>query len=404
MNTKEKELPTPLSLEDGLRQLGEPDSLEVLQPHWGESQSALAAPVPSFLDPAVAVARGAWCGLPAEAGPLLAEACTRVQQNPALVQLAWHCHQLLYEHTDYNQVGKWPKLTAALGEASSLFYLLIALAMVPRVQAVHRTMGVPEEVTQDTCRQIACFAGNYRGMSDGRLGIPLNQLYGLRHYTAGRRFRIGRFEYMIRPFRGGVEVFRHNETGQVLALAPDGVRYNQAGYVTDETDPAGWAADLRAADGVITGYPISPEGMALRRPVSLPLTAWESVLKNGDPVLEMHIPAGGGMTPAECGDSLRQAAPFFRRYLPHEPFGAITCSSWIFNTQLQERLSSDNQARFQRDFIFSGPLQRPDGLCSFSAGPFDPATAPRGTACSAVADFITAGNTGAAGKFFLVEH
>ena len=50
------------------------------------------------------------------------------------------------------------------------------------------------------------------------------------------------------------------------------------------------------------------------------------------------------------GYSMRRAVAFFQRFFPSTTCRAITCSSWIFNTQFEQiRLSSDNLVRYQRE-------------------------------------------------------
>lgn len=402
-----------MKLEDVLAALHEDEALKVFQPHWDESEASLGPELPFFLQPDQVSFHSKWCGFGTEAETALQEAACHIARNPALLHLAWHCYRLLYEHTDYNRMVEWPTLEAALGELGGAFYILVTMAMIPRVLAVHRSMGVPEDVTRDTCLQVSCVAGNYARMTGGRLGVTLNTIYWMRHYPAGRLFRLGRMEYKIEPYHGGVEVYRRRASGDVIALAPDGVRFNGAGYVDGAggvfDEKCSWTSTLTYDDEAVTGYPISPAGMAVRHRVRLPLAEWERVLAKGDLILDMHIPAGGGMTPEKCGDSLRRGVDFFRRFFPDKPFRAVTCVSWIFNTQLEEiELSSDNLVRFQRElYLYPVPSTGSDGLWFIFLSPsVDPATAPRDTSLRcAVADFLAAGNIWrGGGMFFLTEH
>jgi hypothetical protein len=183
-----------VKLEDVLSQLREDAALEVFRPYWEDSVASLGDSVPPFLTVDEIRRNLSWSRLAPETEAVLLDAAARIRQEPALVLLAWHCYRLLFEHLDYDKTREWPTLESALRELCGAFYLLIALALVPRVLALHHRMGVPEEITRDTCQQIACFSMNYRRMTDGWVGIPIKQLYWLRHYDAGRLFRVGRFE------------------------------------------------------------------------------------------------------------------------------------------------------------------------------------------------------------------
>ncbi len=397
-----------MRLEDVLQKLNEPQALEALQPHWAESVATLDGRTPFFLQPDAFTAGREWCGFGREADPSLRETARRIVEDPALTLLAWHCYRLLYEHADYNDMKRWPSFEQALGDLGGVFHLLVTLAMVPRVRELHIKMGVEEDVTRQTLSQVSCMAGNFRRMTGGRLGVTLNALYWMRHYVAGRLFRIGRMEYMIQPWGGSVEVWRHREAGQVVALAPDGARLNGGGFVDGTAgkfdEERGWTARLVEDAEAVAGCPISPFGMAERREVRLAKAVWECVLKKGDLSLQMHIPAGGGMTLERCGDSMQRAVPFFRRLFPDQPFNAVTCISWIFNTQFEQiALSSDNLVRFQRElYLFPVSSSGKDGLWFiFLRDPGDPASAPRDTSLRrAVADFLAAGNTWRGGGMF----
>jgi len=244
-------------------------------------------------------------------------------------------------------------------------------------------------------------------MTGGGIGIVLSQIYWTRHYPACRLFRLGRMEYMIRPFRGGVLAFRNRGTGEVVALSPHGVRYTGEGQVAWEPE-GGWTARLDRTPERVAGSVISPRGAAQARELTLGLREWECVLAPGDSTLDMHIPEGGRMTLEACGDSMRRAAAFFARFFPNQLCRSVTCGSWIFNTQFERiPLSSDNLVRFQRElYLFPTPSNGRDGLWFiFLQNEVDPRTAPRDTSLRrAVADFLATGERWrSGGMFFLVD-
>jgi len=200
---------------------------------------------------------------------------------------------------------------------------------------------------------------------------------------------------LVPPAGGG----RNRVTREVQVLADAGVRYRGDGQL-DGTggafDPeTGWTSRLLMDAKQVVGTPIHPTGVALRGKVCLPLDTWERILAPGDPILEIHIPAGSRMDFDACGDSLRQAADFFPRYFPDRPFQGFCCASWLLNTQLPDWLSSDsNMVRFQREFylfpIFSGGRSGFDRI--FGRDIQDLSTAPRDTRLRrAVLDHLQSG-------------
>lgn len=393
-----------------LEPLGEGHALAVVSPLWPESQAAMPPGVLPFLAPEAVRRCRDLAGFGPEVEPVLLRTAARIQADPALRRLAWHCAWRLLEAPEPSSFGDWPELARALGNDCGVFYLLVGLACVPRVEAHHRSLGVPAGVTRETCLEAYCFSLNYREASGGRLGLPRQQLYWLRHYTRERYFRLGRLEYWLRPYPGGVHVYRHRRSGEILALAEEGARFDAAGYLprlTDVADPTVLReAAYSVTDAAVTGVPITPWGRALPRTVTLALADWERVLTRGDHCLQVHIPAGGGLSPAACVDSLSRAVEFFARHFPAEPAGAIVCGSWIYNPDLEVFLPEDaNLVRHLSEvYLYPIPSGGTDGLWFvFLQDPFDPATAPRRTSVQrAVLDFVTRGNPWRCGGMFLL--
>jgi len=398
-----------MRIDDVLAALGEMETGDPVREHWEESMAAFPRKPPSFLDPGEIRGGREWAGLEPEVDAALAEAARRIRDNPALLRLAWHCYWCLFEGTDTERITGWPSLERALDESSGAFYLLVVMGMIPKVRALHQSMGVPAQVTRDTCAQIRCVVDRHQYATGGQLGTGTRTLYWFRHYVNGDLFRVGRFEYMIRPFRGTIVAYRNRETDEVFALAEDGLRFDEHGIALrpeDETEGA-WMATLVADGDSVTGYPISPHGMAVRRKVALPLKVWRKVLHREHNVLQMHIPGGGGMTPERCAASMQGAVEFFRRTFPDKPFAGIASRSWIFNTQLHEILPpTANLVTYQDElYLFPIPSGPTTGLYFiFLQDDPDWATAPRDTSLQrAVADFISAGNTWRAGAMFMLN-
>jgi len=209
----------------------------------------------------------------------------------------------------------------------------------------------------------------------------------LRNYTQKRYVRLGRLEYWLDPTPQNYTVFRHRRSGRVVALAAPGLRFDGEGYL--HSDPAryregeGWTTTFAMDETSASGYLLDPRGMGSARQVTLALADWECVLRKGDPVLQTHIPSGGGMGPEACRDSLLEARAFFARYCPDEPVRAVTCASWIFSNLLEQILPEDaNLNCFLRElYLEPRPAAGNDGLwfVFLQRGAIDPATAPRTT-------------------------
>ena len=202
-------------------------------------------------------------------------------------------------------------------------------------------------------------------------------------------------------------MFRHRTSGQVVALAEDGTRFDSDGYVAHEDfDGQTWTATYAETDDDVEGYPIAPQGMAVQKKVSLDFSEWERVFGKDDTILEMHIPQGGPMTPEVCAESMQEGVRFFAEFFPEQDPAAIVCGSWLLNNQLEDILGQDsNLVKYQHElYLYPVYSRGRDGFFFiFSQLDFDPDTAPRDTRLQrGVLDFIAAGNRWRSGGMFML--
>jgi len=401
-----------MKLKNILSELGETELQEAIEPFWDQAIVAYPSQGPSFLEPQEFRSSRDYAGFTAEVDAQLSKMAARIRGNPALSQMAWYCYWRTYECSD-PKAGCFPKMEYALGQQAGIFHLLIGLAWIPRLRAYHQTLVLPEAVTHETAQQVRCFSINYHMAQDGRLGLVCGAYFWLRNYLEGNDyFRIGRFEYWLKPWDLPHFVYRHRNTGQVVALAGDAVKVTPDGFIdglSDVQDPAQeWVTSLQITDTEAKGYLISPYGFISRKQVSLSIPEWDCVLKKGDFILDMHIPAGGNMTPDQCGTSMRHAREFFRRYYPEKHAVAIVCGSWMLSPLLEKIMPpTSNLVRYLRE-LYLFPIQW-GGANSlgfiFYQEKFDAATALRQTSMQrAVLEYMQAGHVWHnSGMFMLLD-
>jgi len=400
-----------IQIENILSELQAPDLLEAVKPHWQESLASFPDGGPDFLRPEQVKTNLQWCGFEAEVEPALVGVAGKITANSSLLYLAWHYYRMIYDYEANSSPLRFVPLEKALGDDAAIFYLLIALAIVPRMRVFHRRLGVPEQVTRETCLQVKCFCENYRRSHGGRLGI-FEQIGWLKNYVNGTLFfRLGRFEYWSHPFNQDYKVYRHRRDGRIIALAGPAWKINSSGLLEGVGAEAAectscWQTVLKQNSSGTYGFPINPRGFVEQSPVTLPETDWECVMEKGVPVLGLHIPVGGGMSPEKCADSFRQAFAFFRRFFPSPAPRAIICASWMFSPILEQILPADsNLTSFMRElYLCPNNYRGNDALWFiFLQKPFDLATAPRETSLQrAVISYLQAGNIWYNGLMFFM--
>lgn len=366
-----------------LERLGEPDTLAAVEVEWSES---LAADLPvEFLAAPVVREHAEWVGLGEDVTGALLDTAGRVREHRDLRRLAQHAHWLLFHRDDYNRWQEWPQLESALGEQRGLFFLLLCLAGLPRLRERNAQRGIPEAVTRATARDFRIASGRYRRIH-GRPGLEHWILNWFRLVTSGDLHRLGRVQYVQRPFRGRIVVFRHRHTHETLALAENGAWFTADGFL-DRRGPeapaeGSWEARLEEGPHEVVGVPVVARGVALREERRLSRADWRPVLRRDDPVLEIHIPEGDPYTVESWGDSFAQAAEFFPKHFPDRPFRAFACYSWLLGPDLIEILGPDERltAPLREFYLFPIPSGGRDGLYFvFGRSDIESATAPRDT-------------------------
>lgn len=327
----------------------EADELAVLTDGWeasADERAVAASALPELMRAKNVASNLEFCGIADELRRVVLDALATLSAASEVVSLAVHLRHRVFESEC--KTSTWPDV-GDRNPALGYLYLIVAASMVPAVRGLHEARGIDEAVTRDTCNQVAGFCGNHQVAHSGEPGILPGQLYWLRHYPAGRLFRVGRFEYMVGEYRHAGPVYRHREHDWTVAFADPNSSYTANGLERCDSDVSDtWTPSLTEENGRVRGNPVDPRGVALRTVIELSADEWERVLSPGDPVLDLHIPAGGGMTPERAKDSFTRSFGFFERYVTSASLQSIVCRSWIFNTQLEKRMPGSNLADLMR--------------------------------------------------------
>jgi hypothetical protein len=291
-----------------------------------------------------------------------------------------------------------PAVTSQLGEAkSTLFYLIVYMAALPHTSREYRRLGISREILLDTAYDITIWMNNAYDVHGAWSFYQFPWIY--RHLDC-KLFRLGRLQFALETFEGHIFAFRHRKSGHVLLLGDPTIPLRADGYAegaggTAAVEDERWFAVFEATPAGWRGNRIAPQGYTLREEVFLLRSEWEPVLKDGDTILDLHIPRGEKMTMEACHDSFTRAFTFFPEHWPERPFKGVYCHTWFFTPQLQQLLPPEsNLVRFQREFYLYPYPGGPSFLWDyvFGAKITDPATAPRDTSLrQAVLDWLAAG-------------
>jgi hypothetical protein len=267
-----------------------------------------------------------------------------------------------------------------LPEPAPLFGALLCLCAALRLRAMHAARGIPEEVTSTTLRDLHLWIVEHRRRT-GTWGF--SEMVWLWRHLSGTVVQLGRLQFELSTYHEDFHVFGPRRGGEITILAGDGMKLRADGQFAD-ADGAAVQQGVRAARFVASpegweGERVDPGGFVTGSRVRLSREEWEPALERGDPVLGVHIPAGGDapgsgpMTPEACEQSFAAARDYVSRHFPEHGARAFTCSSWLLDPQLCRYLpESTNIVRFQRRFHLlpvrgAGPGQHFERVVGFGA-------------------------------------
>ena len=354
-------------------------------------------------------------GLPPSSLGEMLDVAARVRADTRLTAIAALLHWTLFEDADGPGTWAMPYPGDALADEAEQgpFNLLVALGFAPAFSRPNLARGVPAEVVSETLRQISCYDYNFR-RAHGRAGIFRSQLAWLHCYVPPRKyFRLGRLEFQLKPNGQTATVFRNRRDGSLAVAAPPGLAFTADGRLchVDRPVPADALRTVfeESAESVRCNL-VDPDGAIAPETAELDLREWECALRKGDPVLETHIPSGGGLRPELVDDSFARSFAFFDRHFPGHGAKALVCSSWILSPQLRECLPPDsNILAFQKKFrrLPVAPHNGSEGGLWFlflQRPPYDPAALPRDTSMRrAVAEWLERGGEFLGGAGFKIR-
>ena len=371
---------------DVFNDLGLPaESWRLMMPGWGGAMAAMPAEIP-VLDPEQLQEALAICSLSPEMQSRIMETAGAIRKCPALKAFFWHaCYKMSTVHQSYGSSGPgfagWVYPEKALGRNARLFYTLVILSIVPEAVRNYRRRMIPEDVIRATLNLQHGLDLSLKQHAEP--GSDPAVIYWWRLYAQGRLFTLGRFQYKIAElFSFGAMLRNRNNGRKILPAEPD-FKFDSAGFAVQngmESESDRITVFEETAD-TFSGYAVHPAGYILPGVRTFLKSEWEAVLRRGDPLLDMHIPGGGGMTPEAAHDSFAFAFRFFREHFAGRYAPAIICRSWIFNTQFEELLPESNLAALMRKcYLFPCVSSGKDGFYFLFGRDYDnPADAPHDT-------------------------
>ena len=209
-------------------------------------------------------------------------------------------------------------------------------SMLPRAILPYQEQGADDEMIRETFGDMLRWVTWYK-RHNGRDGLA--ELGWVVIPYANHIYKIGSLQYERIKSNLPVQVFRA-PGGSILLFSSGGVYMDQNGEACS-AESAETITIFKQQNGELHGHLIDPvTGRIDPKETIIPADGLTPVLKPGDDVLTMHIPAGTSLRPSDVDDSLRRAHRFFGDLGLRYPIAI--CHSWLLDPQLEEMLPKNS--------------------------------------------------------------
>jgi hypothetical protein len=345
-----------MTLEQLTEALAIPDAPESWKRNWEQAQASYPTDGIPFLQTSYLESVCAYLSLPEDQSKAVLSAVLQISKDEHLSQLAWLWHYILFVAFDQTRGGLrvWPVPSACEPSLAAIFPLIILLSGTTRLRNLYASRSIPNDIAADTVWDVSNTVGLYQERY-GLIGLDMTYFAWLMSHYSGQLYKVGRLQFRLQAFGNYLNAYRNVQTGQLAALSAPGIQYRNDGLL-DGTNQIydrenSWTSTFSESDEAVQGNPISSDGYASQELLTLNTTEWQLVLKPGDTLLDVHIPAAGKLSQELYQDSYEQAISFFSTCFPEQPIKGYVCFTWLFDPQLRTLLGeSSNIVQFQQDY------------------------------------------------------
>lgn len=313
-----------------------------------------------------------------------------MSKNADLVVFNYAYYCLIAAHADIN-ILPVPDFNSIETDFAPLFAFIYCFEdLIAGMQA----RKLPYQVISDTLQGFEAEMNDYSDM----IGRP-----GMRRYSDwfllfvyNELIRVGRLNFQMCTLRDPIRVYKKGSDLRVLIDDADvhkkGMLFGSAGQKDEE---GRYHAAITCDGDSVTGYAANKYGEIDPEPVTL--CGYTEVLKRGDKVISVHIPAHEKFTPEICQASYEEAVKVFRACYPEFDFRGFICHSWMMERRLRDIVGRDtNITRFAEHF--TGFPLRDQGTDVYAflyhlPKPIPPENVPENTSMQRlVKEYLCAGN------------
>lgn len=233
----------------------------------------------------------------------------------------------------------------------ALYDLLPIFALLDHIPAMTQNLrerGVPEDVIQDTCKM---FQNQVQDFIDlhGHPGIS-GYVTWLQLFLQCKIIRVGRLNLEMTTYGDSFEIITN---GEKVAAIPNSVSFHKSGRVLGsvgcEEAEDSFVGIFSEKEDAFCGL-VTENGLCTSQTMQYNKRTWRRVITKGTPVISVHIPSGGSLSPEICERDLARGKAIIQKCFGN--YRHFYCASWLLDPMLGELLNHrGNLCRFAERFL-----------------------------------------------------
>ena len=228
---------------------------------------------------------------------------------------------------------------------------LVLVPSIPDTIAFYEKMGFKgEDVERVRVSFYNCIGATEK--RQGRPGYTRSYFNWELNYIRGALFRFQSFNYELKELPE-VYILKNCTTGEILPLMGT-QKFHRSGMVLGsagfEEEDGAFETKFEETEDAYLGYP-SINNLVVNELCTYSKTEWECVLRPGDHVVSVHIPAKTDLSPEAVEKSYKEGLEFIDKFYPDFKPKAYFCCSWLLDPHLEELLGPQSKiAQFMNGF------------------------------------------------------
>ncbi len=218
---------------------------------------------------------------------------------------------------------KRPEDYEGLTNAQAYALIFPILYNIEYAKGKYAERKIPDIILQDTLGDIQVWIDTFYDRSAKRVR-GFAQMGWIREHLRLRLFKLGRLHFQIGSMHESIAFLRNNVSGEKVVIRSE----DRADY---------------------------------------PETEWTDIVKIGEPVINIHIPAGEKLDPVQCKQAIETAPQFFKKFYADQPIScakALVTSTWLLAEEFQTLLPESSNIRgFANLFTRGAPFEEDEAFC-----------------------------------------